>query len=72
MKNAEGDLKWKNIDKGIKRVFMTSCIKGIQQAKEIVKAISTNDKSKVVKYLRDYKPGNGTSRDTLRIRYLNK
>ena len=72
MKSASGELKWQDIDKDIKNVFYDTLYQGNSTARQMVKAVATNDKSEVVKYIRDYNPGSGTSRDALRIRYLTK
>lgn len=71
-RNVSNDLKWQDVDGKIKDVFYDSLYQGNTTVKEMIEAISTNNKSEVVKYIKTYNPGSGTGRDSLRIRYLEK
>ncbi|MBT0724882.1 peptidoglycan-binding protein [Rosenbergiella sp. S61] len=71
-KNSPTPSNWDSIDNKIKEIFYDTLYQGNTSAKEMVKAISSNNRSEVVKYIEKHHPGNGTSRDLLRIRYLKK
>lgn len=63
---------WNDINNKIKDIFYDTLYQGNTSAKEMVRSIASNNKDDVVKYIEKYAPGNGTSRDLLRIRYLKK